>query len=371
MNRSDHCAYCKRASEDVAKLFEDQEAPICTNCVRICQDVLSGDTVSGWMVTTSPQRCVYCGRRPGEGVQHCINVTSHSPRVCERCVDMLVEAVASATLSDEIRQLVGEDPQDGDETPDAIQQALQEVSTRAPDHLGEPAAVMFDFGGTILSTVEFDLNAGIERMLEISDSTNGQSVQSVLEVVNELDFQIQERRESSLFEIPVIARQRLIYDTLGIKFDLPPEEVELEFWTATMQFSIEEGITTVLDGLAARDIPMAVVSNSGFRGDVLRHELGRHGLSEYFQCFVSSADYGLRKPHPFLYRAGASLLRVPLTKTWHVGNSRYYDVEGAITAGAAAIYYDKDNQPPQHPKPHATVTSWIEFQTLIEDTFDS
>jgi hypothetical protein len=46
-------------------------------------------------------------------------------------------------------------------------------------------------------------------------------------------------------------------------------------------------------------------------------------------------------------------------------------VEGAITAGAAAIYYDKDNQPPQHPKPHATVTSWIEFQTLIEDAFDS
>jgi len=284
---------------------------------------------------------------------------------------MLVESVASASLSDEIRELVGEDLDGNEEVPDAIQQALQEVFTRAPDHLGEPEAVMFDFGGTILSTVEFDLNAGIERMLEISDSTNGQSVQSVLEVVNELDFQIQERRESSLFEIPIIARQRLIYDTLGITFDLSPEEVELEFWNATMQFTIESGITTVLDGLAARDVPMAVVSNSGFRGEVLRHELGRHGLSEYFQYFISSADYGLRKPHPFLYRASASLLRVPLNKTWHVGNSRYYDVEGAITAGAAAIYYDKDNQPTQHPKPHATVTTWIEFQALIEEVFDS
>jgi putative hydrolase of the HAD superfamily len=304
-------------------------------------------------------------------VHHCINVINHSPRICERCVELLLEAIASESIFEEIRQLI-EEPGEGvaDQIPDAVQKALLEVSVKAPDRLVRPEAVTFDFGGTILSTVEFDLNAGIERMLEISDDSNGRSVQDVLEVVNELDYQIQERRESSLFEIPVISRQRLIYDTLGVRFSLSPEEIELEFWNASMQFSIEPGITTVLDGLAARDIPMAVVSNSGFRGDVLRHELCRHGLSEYFQYFISSADYGLRKPHPFIHRASASLLNVPLSRTWHIGNSRYYDVEGAITAGAAAIYYDTDNQPPQNPKPHATVTSWIEFQQLIEKIFD-
>ena len=371
MNGTHHCSYCKRAAEDVAKLFEDQEAPICTNCVRICQDVLSGDTVSGWMVTTSPQRCVYCGRRPSEGVQHCINVTNHSPRICERCVGLLLDAIASESIFEEIRQLI-EEPSEGlaDQIQDAVQKALLEVSTKAPDQLDIPEAVTFDFGGTILSTVDFDLRSGIERMLEISEDANGRSVQDVLEVVNELDYQIQERRESSLFEIPIISRQRLIYDTLGVRFDLTPEEIELEFWNSSMQFSIESGITTVLDGLAARDIPMAIVSNSGFRGDVLRHELGRHGLSEYFQLFISSADYGLRKPHPFIYRAAACQLDVRLSRTWHIGNSRYYDVEGAITAGAAAIYYDTDDQPPQNPKPHATVTSWIEFQKLIEKIFD-
>lgn len=372
MNQPHHCAYCKRPSEDVAQLFDDQEAPICTNCVRICQDVLAGDTVSGWMVTTSPQRCVYCGRRPSEGVRHCINVTSHSPRICERCVELLIEAIASELIFEEIRQLI-ESQEEGtaDLVEDAVQKALLEVSSKAPDQLTQPDAVTFDFGGTLLTTVDFDVPAGIERMLEISEESNDRTVQDVLEVVNEIDYQIQERRESSLFEIPVIVRQRLIYDTLGIRFDLNPEEIELEFWNASTQFSIEPGITTVLDGLAARDIPLAVLSNSGFSGGVLRHELQRHGLSEYFQLFISSADYGLRKPHPFLYRVTAAQLGVEMPRTWHVGNSRYYDVEGAMTAGAAAIYYDTDNQSPLNPKPHATVTSWIEFQKLVEDTFDA
>ena len=370
MNQSQHCGYCKRHAEDVARLFEDQEAPICTNCVRICQDVLSGDTVSGWMVTTSPQRCVYCGRRPSEGVQHCINVTNHSPRVCERCVELLGEAIPSEAIFEEIRQLV-EDPEGvAAQVEDAVQKALQEVSAKAPDELTIPDAVTFDFGGTILSSVDFDLTAGIERCLKIAEITNDCTVKDVLEVVNEIDYQIQERRESSLFEIPAILRQRLIYDTLGVRFEHTPEEIELEFWKASMQFSIEEGITTVLDGLAARDIPMAVLSNSGFRGAVLRYELGRHGLAEYFQCIVSSADYGLRKPHPFIYRATAAQMGIETPRTWHIGNSRYYDVEGAMTAGAAAIYYDTDNQPPQNPKPHATVTSWIDFQKLVERTFE-
>ncbi len=360
-----------RSTEDVARLFEDQEAPICTNCVRICQDVLAGDTVSSWMVTTSPQRCVYCGRRPSEGVQHCINVTNHSPRICERCVEMLSEAISSESIFEEIRHLIeGQDEGAAAQIEDAVQKALQEVSTKAPEQLSRPDAVTFDFGGTLLSTVDFDLRAGIERMLEISVVSNDRTVQDVLEMVNEMDYQIQERREASLFEIPVIVRQRLIYDTLGVCFDLSPEEVELEFWNASMQFTIEPGITTVLDGLAARDIPLAVVSNSGFRGEVIRHELQRHDLDEYFQLVVSSADYGLRKPHPFLYRAAAAQLGVEMPRTWHIGNSRYYDVEGAMTAGAAAIYYDTKNQPPQNPKPHATVTSWIEFQKLVEKTFD-
>ena len=371
MNENKNCAYCKRPEDDVANLFNDQEASICTNCVRICQDVLAGDTVSGWMVTTSPQRCVYCGRRPSEGVKHCINVTNHSPRICERCVELLIEAISSESIFEEIRQLVEESEESiEDQIEDAVQKALREVSARAPDELGKPEGVTFDFGGTILSTVDFDLTAGIERCLELAEVTNGKTVKDVLEVVNEIDYQIQERRESSLFEIPVIQRQRLIYDTLGVGFDLSPEEIEMEFWDASMQFSIEPGITTVLDGLAARDIPLAVLANSGFRGEVIRHELQRHGLSEYFHAFISSADYGLRKPHPFIYRATAVRLGVDTPRTWHVGNSRYYDVEGAMTAGAAAIYYDTGDQPPQNPKPHATVTSWLDFQKLVERTFD-
>lgn len=367
----DVCAFCGKSDEDVEHLFRDPDDPICDECLERCQSLLADDESTGWAITTSPQRCAYCGRRPSEGVRHCVHVTHHSPRICNLCVEIALSALEAEVVEEEIRNLIEEAEPIDESIADQIEDVLLESWGGKPDQLLRPEAVTFDFGGTLLRLVEFDKLAGVQRMLEISSDTNSRTEQDILEFIDELDFQIQENREESFIEYPAVLRQRVIYDTLGIRFDQTPGEIELEFWKASMNFSIEEGITTVLDGLSARDVTLAVVSNSAFSARAVRYELQRHGLHDYFSHIVISADYGCRKPHAFIYRAALALTGSKPARTWHVGNSRYYDVEGALDAGMGVVWYNPTRRQPQGPKPHEAVDSWYTFQSVVERMFES
>ncbi len=366
----DNCAFCGKSDEDVERLFRDPDAPICNECLDTCRALLAGTLSTGWLITTSPQRCAYCGRRPSEGVSHCVHLRHHSPRICNLCVETALEALETQVVEEQVSNLIDDVEKDVRiDIDDQIESALQGTAGGPPARLLKPDAVTFDFGGTILRLVEFDKVAGVRRMLEICDTSDGCTEQDVLEFIDELDLQIQERREQSLIEYPAIQRQRLIYDALGMVFDLSPHEIELEFWKASMQYSVEEGITTVLDGLSARDVKLAVLSNSAFSANSVRYELQRHGLHDYFSDIVVSADYGFRKPHPLIYRSTLSLLGTDAARTWHVGNSRYYDVEGAIIAGMGAVWYNPAGRQPQGPAPHEAVDSWAGFQSVVERVF--
>lgn len=368
---NDNCSFCGKSDEDVERLFRDPDDPICNECLDTCSALLTGNQVPGWLVTTSPQRCAYCGRRPSEGVRHCVHLRWHSPRICNLCVDTALEALASQVVEEQISNLVdGVDDEDGIGIDDEIEHTLLESAGGPPARLLRPDAVTFDFGGTVLRLVEFDKLAGVKRMFEICEVSNNRTEQDLLEFIDELDLQVQERREESLIEYPAVLRQRLIYDALGILFDVSQQEVELEFWKASMQYSVEPGITTVLDGLSARDVKIALLSNSAFSASALRFELQRHGLHDYFSEIIVSADYGFRKPHPLLFRSAHSLLGSTAARTWHVGNSRYYDVEGAIISGMGSIWYNPVGRQPQGPAPHETVDSWSSFQSIVERVFD-
>jgi putative hydrolase of the HAD superfamily len=54
---------------------------------------------------------------------------------------------------------------------------------------------------------------------------------------------------------------------------------------------------------------------------------------------MSSADYGLRKPHPSLFRAAVARLRLSLDEVWVGGDHLTNDVEGARAAGLTGVWY--------------------------------
>lgn len=202
-----------------------------------------------------------------------------------------------------------------------------------------PKAILFDLGGTLLTEVRFDREAGRVRVLEIAHNPKGATLADYATVVSE-SRELWAQRDACFLELPVAAFDQLVSDRLGLTFDMPMREVELEFWKAAVRMEPEPGIVDVLDHLRAKGLPMGVVSNSAFSGNTLSWELRRHGLDVSFKFLMSSADYGVRKPHPMIFLAAAARLGLEPEDIWFIGDTFEADVVGAAGAGMRAIWYN-------------------------------
>ena len=102
------CSFCRVPDNQVDRIVYGTNFNICSDCIRTCLEVLDGESVTGWAITTSPQRCDNCDRRPSEGYRHLLNRATYSPRVCERCVrfytDILLQEMPS--LEEELQNII-------------------------------------------------------------------------------------------------------------------------------------------------------------------------------------------------------------------------------------------------------------------------
>ncbi len=219
-----------------------------------------------------------------------------------------------------------------------------------------PQAILFDFGDTLLHTDHMDYLGATAEMFAHANNPRGVSLERFVEVLDEIRGDLDARRTESLIEIPLHAYHRLIYERLGMSFDMTPAAVAWEFWRRAEVMSPAPGVHATLDGLADRRIPLGVVSNTIMPGEVIRSELARHHLDGYFRFVMTSADYALRKPHPALFRAAAGKLDTAPRDVWFVGDSLPTDVAGAQAAGMIAVWYDRGLTPaPATPRPDLTI----------------
>lgn len=102
------CSFCRVPDNQVERIIYGTQFNICSDCIRTCLDVLNGDIVTGWDITTSPQRCDNCARRPSEGYRHLFNRATYSPRVCERCLQFYTEVLLQEmpTLEEELQNII-------------------------------------------------------------------------------------------------------------------------------------------------------------------------------------------------------------------------------------------------------------------------
>jgi putative hydrolase of the HAD superfamily len=97
-------------------------------------------------------------------------------------------------------------------------------------------------------------------------------------------------------------------------------------------------VAALLRRLSADGVAVAAVSNASFSGRVLHRELSRHGLGADVRFVLSSADLGIRKPAPALFRAALARLGVAAERAWFVGDTFAEDVVGALAAGLTPVW---------------------------------
>jgi putative hydrolase of the HAD superfamily len=231
--------------------------------------------------------------------------------------------------------------------------------------MNAPQAVLFDLEGTLLREIRFDPESGTARLLALAENPNGVSLRDARAMEASLLADLLPRKESSLLELPWRAFHKLLTERLGLRFDRSPEDLELEFWDATETMEVMPGLPAALDALSARAIPLGVISNSRCGEATLAHELRKHGLESRFRFLMSSSDYGVRKPHPFLFLTAAAKLSVDPHEVWFVGDSRTADIAGSQAAGMTGIRFNPLAKPAADPLPDVEIRSWDEFLRLL------
>ncbi len=237
--------------------------------------------------------------------------------------------------------------------------------------MDRPVAILFDFHDTILGNRRFDPEAGNARLLDFAIPPNVLTGKEVQEEADRLDSRVENLL--GMVEFPVQAFQRILFDKLGLRFNLSFSEMELEFWKGAVRYSPEPGIVYALDELKLLKIKMGVVSNNPFSGPVLEWELQRHGLKDAFSFVLSSADYGIRKPHPLLFEVAIAKLHIGSHQAWFCGDSPEFDIAGARSAGLWSIWYNPDQSTsggPLSDAADAEVRDWSEFTHIVRSHMD-
>ncbi|MEI9953972.1 MAG: HAD family hydrolase [Pseudomonadota bacterium] len=118
-----------------------------------------------------------------------------------------------------------------------------------------------------------------------------------------------------------------------------PEKIAQLLWDAQPTQNLWRkpipGMFELVSELAARQVPVGIISNSEGHLAELVEELGYSAL---FRVVIDSGRVGVDKD-PRIFQLGAEALGVPLAEIVHVGDAWEADVIGARAAGARAIWY--------------------------------
>lgn len=208
--------------------------------------------------------------------------------------------------------------------------------------------LLFDYGGTIdtngVHWGEVIWQAYVESAIPVSRE---QFREAYVHVERTLGSQPL-IRPSHTFRDVLDLKIKLQFETLGLTNRLPAKKITADCYEKTAQ--IIRRARKVLDDLK-KYYPMLLVSN--FYGN-LRTVLCEFGLSGYFREVIESAEAGLRKPDPELYKLAIEKIGFRPDETVIIGDSYKNDIQPANALGCPSIWlkgkgWDDKDEAIEHP----------------------
>lgn len=228
--------------------------------------------------------------------------------------------------------------------------------------------MIFDLGDTVMHEEAFNPLDGYIRLLQFASNQDVATAQEAFAFSYGIAEEVNKLKRESMLETGVPSFLRLIFDQLGISLSISYAEMEREFWDAVVVHRPSEGLFETLDILDAVGIKTGILSNTGWSGDVLVEDLAKHNLAHRFSFVMSSADYGIRKPHRQIFEVAAKKMGLFPEDIWFVGDSLDYDVAGAINARLFPVWYNPKNQVNTGYE-CLQVRSWREFGEKVEELY--
>lgn len=227
----------------------------------------------------------------------------------------------------------------------------------------KPEMILFDYGHTLLFESDMDFLRGEEAAFSlIKENPMGKTPQEMCDFGLEIFRQLRDCRHGG-FEISEMQMFRCKYDTFGITFSVPLEQVEECLWNNASPGGCMPGVQEMLRFLHDKGIRTGVISNLGWSGNALRNRINRLLPDNHFEFVLVSSDYAFRKPHPMMFRIALQKAGLQPEKVWFCGDSMEADVCGAHGAGMFPVLYESPG-PEQSPYLEKNRQTHAEFDYL-------
>jgi putative hydrolase of the HAD superfamily len=111
---------------------------------------------------------------------------------------------------------------------------------------------------------------------------------------------------------------------------------------------------------ALHEMGVSLCVGSNFDGRLRGVVQGLPELAPWVDSLVISSEVGYRKPHPSFFRAACDHLGLPPDRVLCVGDDVENDVRGAIRAGLAGLFLDRDAERPADLPHVANLTALVQ-----------
>ena len=103
------------------------------------------------------------------------------------------------------------------------------------------------------------------------------------------------------------------------------------------QITLIDGVKEVLEHFKKQNFRIGLISNSSFPTEFHMEELKNYEIVHFFEETLFSYDFGLRKPHPDLFKYVLNKLDLKPQETVFIGDRLIEDVSGPQKVGMKAI----------------------------------
>lgn len=236
-----------------------------------------------------------------------------------------------------------------------------------------PEAVIFDYGHTLVYEEYFNTTKGGEAMYKhISRNGSGVSEEEFVCFSDKLYEDLSHARRQLALEVPATSFTRIIREYFDVDFDMDEVLLQELFWDGISPPVKMPDADKMLHLLTDMGIRTAVVSNLWYEAEVLKRRINRLLPGNGIEFFMSTSDYGFRKPSRLLFEIALGKLGMSAENVWYCGDEPEADIKGAYDAGIMPIWFNPDIACPYKFKAqglptnaHIEVKSWSEFMQML------
>jgi putative hydrolase of the HAD superfamily len=204
-----------------------------------------------------------------------------------------------------------------------------------------PRAVLLDAHGTLIG-----LRPPVPRLVRLLADAGAPHDQAVVAraLADEIaHYRAHHLRGADAASLAALRRECAGVLAAALGVGAPPVERLEPMLLGALRFHLMDDAVPALDALAARGIPVGLVSN----WDVsLREVLVELGIADRFAAICISAECGVAKPDPAIFTAALDALGLPPDGVVHCGDDPLLDGCGARAAGITPVLIDRSGRRP-------------------------